>query len=84
ALLFGFAGYWTVILATRVGEVSAIVPFRYSRLIFALVIGTLVFGERPDRWVLIGAALIIGSGLYTFAREQRLRRRALSMRPDAG
>ena len=84
ALLFGFVGYWTVILATRVGEVSAIVPFRYSRLIFALVIGTLVFGERPERWVLMGAALIIGSGLYTFAREQRLRRRALFMRPDAG
>lgn len=83
ALSFGMVGYWAVILATRVGEVSAIVPFRYSRLIFALLIGTLVFGERPDRWVLIGASLIIGSGLYTFAREQRLRRRALSMRPDA-
>lgn len=81
AVSFSFVGYWTLILATRVGDVSAIVPFRYSRLVFAMLIGFLVFHERPDGWMLAGAALIIGSGLYSFMREQRLRR--LSMRAAA-
>ncbi len=79
ALMFGIGAYWAIILATRIGEVSVITPFRYSRLIFALIIGTVVFHERPDMITLAGAALIIGSGLYTFARE-RFRKRALSMR----
>ncbi|MGC9447169.1 DMT family transporter [Cereibacter johrii] len=81
AVSFSFVGYWTLILATRVGDVSAIVPFRYSRLVFAMLIGFLVFHERPDGWMLAGAVLIIGSGLYSFMREQRLRR--LSMRAAA-
>lgn len=81
AMGFGFGGYWALILATRVGEVSAIVPFRYSRLLFALGVGIFVFGERPDAWTLAGAGLIMGSGLYGFMREQRLRR--LSMRSAA-
>ena len=78
ALVCGIAAYWAIILATRIGEVSVITPFRYARLIFALIIGTLVFHERPDAITLAGAALIIGSGLYTFARE-RFRKRTLSM-----
>jgi drug/metabolite transporter (DMT)-like permease len=75
ALGFGVVSYYAIVAAMRMGEVSVITPFRYSRLIFALIIGTLVFGERPDGWTLAGAALIIGSGLYTFAREAQLRRR---------
>ena len=58
--------------ATRVGELSAVMPFRYSRLLFALVLGVLVFAERPDAPTYLGAALIIGSGLYAFARERGL------------
>jgi drug/metabolite transporter (DMT)-like permease len=75
ALGFGVISYYAIVAAMRMGEVSVITPFRYSRLVFALFIGTLVFGERPDGWTLAGAALIIGSGLYTFAREAQLRRR---------
>ncbi len=78
ALTFGIAAYWAIIQATRLGEMSVITPFRYSRLVFALIIGAVVFAERPDAITLFGAALIIGSGLYTFAREQ-FRKRALSM-----
>ena len=74
ALVFGIAAYWAITQAMRLGEVSVITPFRYTRLICAMVIGVLVFGERPDMATLFGAALIIGSGLYTFARE-RLRKR---------
>lgn len=78
ALAFGIGAYWAIILATRLGEVSVITPFRYARLVFALIIGAVVFAERPDAITLIGATLIIGSGLYTFARE-RFRKRALSI-----
>ena len=78
ALTFGIAAYWAITQASRLGEISVITPFRYVRLIFALIIGTVVFAERPDAITLSGAALIIGSGLYTFARE-RFRKRTLSM-----
>jgi len=78
ALVFGTAGYWLVVSASRTGEVSVVSPFRYARLVFAITIGALVFDESPDGFTLAGAALIIGSGLYALARE-RARKRALSM-----
>ena len=73
ALVFGTAGYWAITTATRLGDVSVVSPFRYSRLIFAILIGTLVFSETLDLYTIAGAALIIGSGLYAFARERSRR-----------
>ncbi len=70
ALVFGTAGYWAIIAATRTGEVSVVAPFRYTRLVFAMAIGATVFGERPNALTLIGAAIIILSGIYAYAREQ--------------
>ena len=78
ALVFGTAGYWAVVAASRTGEVSVVSPFRYARLLFAILIGAFVFDEIPDALTLIGAVLIIGSGLYALARE-RARKRALSL-----
>lgn len=75
AVAFGTAGYWAITAATRTGEVSVVAPFRYTRLLFAIVIGALVFGEWPDGMTYLGAGLIIASGLYSFARE-RARKRA--------
>lgn len=75
-ILFGVVGYYAIVLATRIGDASAITPFRYTRLLFSILVGMLVFGERPDGVTLGGAALIIASGLYTFAREHRLARRS--------
>ena len=86
-MIFGTAGYWLIIAASRTGEVSVVSPFRYSRLVGAIVIGAVVFAEYPDRLTLLGAALIIGSGLYAFARARSVenaRKRALSMADDAG
>jgi drug/metabolite transporter (DMT)-like permease len=74
ALVCGILGYYGVTLAMRMGEVSAIAPYRYSRLVFSLVIAAVFLGEHPDIWMIVGAALVVGSGLYTFAREARLRR----------
>jgi drug/metabolite transporter (DMT)-like permease len=55
-----------------VGQVSFVTPFRYARLLFALVIGVTVFGESPDALTLIGAAVIVLSGIYTVWRERRI------------
>ena len=74
--VFGSAGYWAITAATRTGEVAVVSPFRYARLVFAIIIGWLVFNEPADTLTLFGAALIIGSGLYTFARERK--RKSLS------
>jgi drug/metabolite transporter (DMT)-like permease len=71
---------FSITSAMRVGDVSAVTPFRYTRLVFALVIALLVFGERPDAWTLIGAAIVVASGLYTFWREAQ-RARLVASRP---
>jgi len=73
AILVGIAAYYAIVGATRIGEMSMIAPFRYSRLVFALLLGMMIFGERPDRLTILGAAVIVGSGFYTLWREQRLR-----------
>lgn len=68
-----------ITVAMRTGEVSAVAPFRYSRILFGLLIALVVFGETVDTTTIAGAALIAGSGLYAFWRERRVR----SARPDA-
>lgn len=72
----GCVGYYSLVAATRIGEVSAVVPFRYTRLVFALVLGYVVFDERPDAMMLAGSSLIVGTGLYTIWRSARRRRLA--------
>ncbi len=69
----GTLSYYAITAAMRLGEASVITPFRYSRLIFAMSIGIFVLGERPDAMTWLGAAVIIASGLYTFARERNRR-----------
>ena len=76
ALVFGTAGYWAIIGATRTGEVSVVAPFRYTRLVFALLVAMIFLGERPSLTTLIGAAIVVGSGLYAFARERSRRLQA--------
>lgn len=85
ALVIGIAAYWAIIEATRAGEVSAITPFRYTRLVFALGIGLWIFDERPNALMLAGAAIVVGSGLYTLYRERRHRldTRQTSPAPEA-
>lgn len=74
AFVFSMLGYYGIVAAMRVGEASAMMPFRYTRLVFSMIAGMLMFNERPDALTLAGATLIIGSGLYTFVRERRLAR----------
>ncbi|MVA70034.1 EamA family transporter [Agrobacterium vitis] len=73
AAILMFIGYQCIILAMRSADISFIAPFRYSGLLWAIGLGILVFHEWPDPWMLLGMAVVVGSGLYTFHRE-RLRK----------
>lgn len=76
ALLFALIAYYAVTAAMRVGEIPVVTPFRYTRLVFALILAYAVFNERPDIWTLIGAAIVIATGLYTLWRERMATRLA--------
>lgn len=71
ATVFGVAAYYALTAAMRVGEVSVVTPFRYTRLLFALILGVLVFAERPDAATLLGSAIIVASGIYTLLRGRK-------------
>lgn len=71
--LVGGIGYYALVAATRGGDLSTVMPFRYTRLVFAMIIAALVFGERPDALMLGGAALIVATGMYTIWRTAKLR-----------
>ena len=58
--------------AMRLGDIGFVQPFRYSLLIWAIVLGILLFGEWPDFWMLFGSAIVVATGLFTFYRERRL------------
>ena len=75
AILSMPVGYWGVTAAMRVGDVAVVTPFRYSRIVFALILAALVFGERPDALTYFGVAIVVASGLYTIWREQVVRGR---------
>lgn len=66
------AGYIFSVSAMRVGEVAIVSPFRYTSLLWALILGFLVFGDWPSWATLVGAAIIVASGVYTFARERKI------------
>ena len=56
--------YYALVKATRDGEISVIAPFRYTRLLFALILSYWILGEQPDTIMYIGSALVVFSGLY--------------------
>lgn len=77
ASVFLSSGYFLVITSLRHGEMSLVAPFRYSGLLFALVLGYLVWGDVPNALAWGGIALLIGSGLYLLIGERMRRRRPL-------
>jgi drug/metabolite transporter (DMT)-like permease len=70
-IVFSVSGYYAIVLAMRLGAASIVAPFRYSRLLFSLMIGVFIFKEQPDVLTLIGCGIIIVTGFYTYLREQR-------------
>ena len=69
----GVAAYYLLVGATRRGEASLIAPFRYSRLIFAMLLSILILGENPDLFTWIGAFLIVASGYFIALRERAIK-----------
>jgi drug/metabolite transporter (DMT)-like permease len=78
-------GQYFWVQAFKAGEMSAVAPFEYLRLPFAVFMGWLIWGQMPELWTYVGAAIVIASALYIAQREAALarerRRAALSSRP---
>ena len=74
AIAIGVPSLYCIIAAMRIGDIAFVTPFRYSRIIFGLLAGLVIFGETLDAYTLLGAAIIVISGTYTLLREARLRR----------
>ncbi|MEO3387414.1 DMT family transporter [Mesorhizobium sp. CAU 1741] len=65
-------GYQFIIMSMRVGDISFIAPFRYTALLWAIVLGFVLFGDIPDTAMIVGAITVVGSGLYTLYRERKV------------
>lgn len=68
-------GYLFSVMTMRVGDFGFIAPFRYTSLLWALLLGWWIFGDWPESIVLTGAAIVTATGLYTLYRETLLRRK---------
>jgi drug/metabolite transporter (DMT)-like permease len=71
ALLAGVFAYTALMMAMRTGSIGAVTPYRYSRLLFGISIGVIVFGEQLDAPMLLGCAIVIGAGLFIGWQNQR-------------
>lgn len=71
ATAIGVSAYYALTRAMRTGDVSVVTPFRYTRLIFAMILGMAVFAERPDLMTIAGSVLIVASGVYALLRSRR-------------
>ena len=67
-------GQYFWVQAFKAGEMSAVAPFEYLRLPFAVFVGWLIWGEMPVIWTYVGAAIVIASALYIAHREHQLAR----------
>lgn len=72
AISIGVGGYFALMKAMRTGEISIMMPFRFTRLVFGVSIGVLVFGEEIYMNTLIGSGIIVLSGLLIWFYEMRL------------
>jgi drug/metabolite transporter (DMT)-like permease len=69
-------GHLVLIKAYRLAAASVIAPYAYVNIVFATIIGYLVYGDFPDHWTLVGTAVVVGSGIYVFYREASVARAA--------
>jgi len=75
ASFFVIFGYVLSVSAMRTGEIGFVSPFRYTILLWSIVLGIFVFGDIPDRWTILGSTVVVVMGIYTFYREQKLNSR---------
>ena len=73
--MLGAAGQFMIIRSLFLAEASIVTPFGYVSVLFAAIVGMIVFKEYPDHWTYVGAAVIVLSGLYIWHRELRRSKR---------
>ena len=83
AMAFVTVAYIASVAAMRVGEIAFVSPFRYMSLLVSLVLGAAVFGTFPDALTLLGAGIVVATGLFTLWRERQLRRPGEAPPPGA-
>jgi len=81
--LIGGTAQLTLTYAFKLAPVAVIAPFEYGALVFGVGLGFAIWNEVPDRYILLGAAIVIASGLYILYRETKLRRLARNAQPPA-
>ena len=69
----GVVAYYLIVGATRYGDASLVAPFRYSRLVFAMLLSLLILGERPDLLTWTGALVVVLSGYFVALRERNIK-----------
>ncbi|MFO1122741.1 MAG: DMT family transporter [Hyphomicrobiales bacterium] len=72
--LCGGFGHFMLIQAHRLAPAAALSPFVYTQIVWMTALGFLVFGDVPDLWTIVGAAIVVASGLFVFASERVLGR----------
>lgn len=80
AAVFLLGGYYFMVDAMRYGEVAVVSPFRYSVILWAILVGIVIWGEWPDAMALLGSTIVTLAGLYTFMRERKVKALALEQR----
>ena len=72
--LFASIGHWLLVLAHARAPAPVLSPFLYVQIVWAGALGAIVFGDVPDRWTMVGAAIVVASGMYLLWWERRRRR----------
>ena len=74
AAFFIIFGYYTAVLVMRGGEISFISPFRYSAILFALILGLIFFDEKPDKTAFLGIVIIMLAGIFLMSRNSSVQK----------
>ena len=73
AAVFLATAYYLIVISTRRGDLSLAAPFRYTALLFATLVGFVVWGDRPNALAWCGIALVVASGIYVLRASRRAR-----------
>lgn len=76
ASVFLIGGYHFIIVAMRVAETSIVSPFRYTAILWAIILGYVLWGDVPNPLALAGIVVLVASGLYLMHRERLARLKA--------
>jgi len=76
---------YLMIEAVRLAEIGLVAPFKYTSIVWAVLLGYIVFDTVPDAWIITGSTIVIASGLYILHREATLKteRKSIPDRPDS-